>query len=51
MAKKKCTPEQVVSILRQIEVAVGNGETTPQACKEAHSYHDSQIEAESPCRS
>ena len=29
------TPEQVVNLLRQIEVAVANGKTTSQACKEA----------------
>ena len=28
-------PEQIVTILRQIEVQMGNGKTTPQACKEA----------------
>ncbi len=28
-------PEQIVTLLRQIEVAVGNGKSTPQACKEA----------------
>jgi hypothetical protein len=28
-------PEQVVNLLRQIEVAVANGKTTAQACKEA----------------
>ena len=32
---KKHTPEQVVSLLRQIEVAVANGKTTAQASKEA----------------
>jgi len=35
MAKKRVKPEQVVALLRQIEVAVANGKTTPQACKEA----------------
>jgi len=36
MAKgKKHTPEQVVSLLRQIEVAVANGKTTPIACWES----------------
>jgi putative transposase len=35
MAKgKKHTPEQIVSLLRQIEVAVVNGKTTPVACRE-----------------
>ena len=28
-------PEQIVMILRQVEVAVANGKSTPQACKEA----------------
>ena len=32
---KKHTAEQVVNLLRQIEVAVANGKTTVQACKEA----------------
>lgn len=32
---KKYQPEQVVNLLRQIEVAVANGKTTPQACKDA----------------
>jgi len=35
MAKKRVKPEQIVTLLRQIEVAVANGKTTPQACKEA----------------
>jgi len=36
MARRtKHTPEQVVNLLRQIEVAIANGKTTPQACKEA----------------
>ena len=35
MAKgKKHTAEQIVSLLRQIEVAVANGKTTPIACRE-----------------
>ena len=33
--RKKYQPEQVVNLLRQIEVAVANGKTTPQACKDA----------------
>jgi putative transposase len=28
-------PEQIVNLLRQIEVEIANGKTTPQACKEA----------------
>ena len=27
--------EQIVTMLRQIEVGIANGKTTPQACKEA----------------
>ena len=30
----KHTPEQIVSLLRQIEAAVANGMTTPSACRE-----------------
>jgi putative transposase len=33
--QKKHTPEHVVNLLRQIEVAVANGKTTLQPCKEA----------------
>jgi putative transposase len=32
---RKRTPEQIVSLLRQIEVGTANGKTLPQACKEA----------------
>jgi len=28
-------PEQIVTMLRLIEVGIANGKTTPQACKEA----------------
>jgi len=35
MAQKRYKAEQIVTLLRQIEVAVANGKTTPQACKEA----------------
>ena len=31
-------PEQIVTILRQIEVQMANGKTTPQACKEAEMH-------------
>jgi hypothetical protein len=34
---KKYQPEQVVNLLRQIEVAIANGKTTALACKEAGS--------------
>ena len=32
---KKHTAEQIVSLLRQIEVGTANGKLMPQACKEA----------------
>ena len=35
MSTKRYKPEQIVTLLRQIEVEVANGKTTPQACKEA----------------
>jgi putative transposase len=34
MPMKKHKPEQVVALLRQIEVGIANGKTTPQACRE-----------------
>jgi putative transposase len=35
MARKRHTAEQVVNLLRQVEVGIANGKTTGQACKEA----------------
>ena len=35
MPMKKYKPEQIVTLLRQVEVELANGKTTPQACKEA----------------
>jgi Transposase len=35
MPIKRYKPEQIVTLLRQIEVEIANGNTTPQACKEA----------------
>lgn len=35
MPMQRCKPEQIVTVLRQLEVAVANGKSTPQACKEA----------------
>ena len=35
MAGRKHTAEQIIAILRQIEVALGNGKANPQACREA----------------
>ena len=35
MSTKRYKPEQIVGVLRQIEVAVANGKSTPQAGKEA----------------
>jgi len=35
MARKKHSPEQIIALLRQIEVAIANHKPTPQACREA----------------
>jgi putative transposase len=35
MPMKRYKSEQIVTLLRQIEVEIANGKTTPQACKEA----------------
>ena len=35
MPNTRYKPEQIVTMLRQIEVGIANGKTTPQACKEA----------------
>jgi transposase-like protein len=35
MSTKRYKPEQIVNLLRQIEVAMANGKTTPQACRDA----------------
>jgi hypothetical protein len=34
MPIRKYKPEQIVTLLRQVEVGIANGKTTPQACKE-----------------
>ena len=35
MPIKRDKPEQIVPMLRQIEVGIANAKNTPQACKEA----------------
>jgi len=35
MPMKRYKLEQIVTLLRQIEVEIANGKTTPHACKEA----------------
>ena len=35
MPIRRYKPEQIVTLLRQVEVEIANGKTTPQACKEA----------------
>ena len=35
MPMKKYKPEQIVAMLRQIDVEIANGKTIPQACKES----------------
>jgi putative transposase len=44
MPMKKYKSEQIVMLLRQVEVELANGKTTPQACKEA------EITAQTYCR-
>ena len=35
MSTKRYKPEQIVNLLRQVEVEIANGKTTPQAAREA----------------
>ena len=35
MAKRKFSAEQIVTLLRQIEVAMGQGKSVQMACREA----------------
>jgi len=35
MSRKRYKPEQIVNLLRQVEVAMASGKTTPQACRDA----------------
>ena len=35
MPMQRYKPEEMVNLLRQIEVGIANGKSTPQACKEA----------------
>ena len=35
MSTKRFKAEQIVTVLRQIEVEIANGKTIPQACREA----------------
>jgi transposase-like protein len=35
MSIKRYKPEQIVTLLRQIEVEIARGKTTPQACRDA----------------
>jgi transposase-like protein len=35
MSTKRYKAEQIVNLLRQIEVEIANGKTTPQACRDA----------------
>ena len=38
MSIEKNQPEQIVTVLRQIEVQIANGKKVPQACKEAGNH-------------
>jgi putative transposase len=44
MPIKRYKPEQIVNLLRQIEVEIANGKTTPQACR------DAEVTAQTYCR-
>jgi putative transposase len=35
MPMKKCKPEQIVALLRRVDVELADGKADPQACKEA----------------
>ena len=35
MGKRRYTAEEIVTVLRQVEVAVANGKATPHACRES----------------
>jgi len=35
MAKRRYQAEEIVTVLRQVEVAIANGKTTPLACRES----------------
>jgi hypothetical protein len=35
MPMTRYKPEQIVTLLRQVEVEIANGKTTPQACRDA----------------
>jgi putative transposase len=35
MAKRKYMADEIMTLLRQVEVSVANGKTTPQACRES----------------
>lgn len=35
MAKRRYTAKEIVTVLRQVEVALANSKPTPQACREA----------------
>ena len=35
MAKRRYTAEEIVTVLRQVEVTIANGKSTPQACRES----------------
>jgi len=35
MSTKRYQAEQIVNLLRQVEVEIANGKTTPQACRDA----------------
>jgi hypothetical protein len=46
MPRERYKPEQIVNLLRQIEVEVANGKATPQACRDAGNHTQRTIAGE-----
>jgi hypothetical protein len=45
MSTKRYKPEQIVNLLRQLEVELANGKTTPQACLDAGRSHGPHLQS------
>ena len=42
MAKRKYTAEEIVTVLRKVEVSMATAKTTPQACRESGGHRADQ---------
>ena len=49
MLTRNYKPEQVVTILRQIEVQMANGKTAPQACQKFRESHCNTSDSTATC--